>query len=158
MPVIDFSIAIAAPLARVFDLARSIDLHQASQSHHRERAVGGTTSGLIGPGEEVTWRAAHLGLTMRLTSRITAFDPPRHFRDSMVRGPFRGFDHDHFFSEQDGLTAMREVFDYTSPLGPLGRLADRLFLAAYMTRFLTEKADFLKAVAESDAWRDYLAQ
>ena len=38
-------------------------------------AVGGRTSGLIGLGEEVTWRARHFGVTQHLTSKITAFDP-----------------------------------------------------------------------------------
>src|SRR5215218_8887243 len=57
---IEMSTYIAAPRERVFDLARSIDVHQRSLEHTRERAVGGRTSGLIGLGETVTWRARHL--------------------------------------------------------------------------------------------------
>jgi uncharacterized protein YndB with AHSA1/START domain len=52
---------IAAPIERVFDLARNIDFHQRSTAHTRERAVGGRTSGLVGLSETVTWRARHLG-------------------------------------------------------------------------------------------------
>ena len=48
-------------------------------------------------GEEVTWSAKHFGVRQRLTSRITAFERPRRFRDSLVRGAFARFDHDHIF-------------------------------------------------------------
>ena len=32
--------------------------------------------------------ARHFGITQELTSRITAFDRPRHFRDEMEKGAF----------------------------------------------------------------------
>ena len=43
---------------------------------------------------------------------------------------------------------MVDTFRYTSPLGPLGVLADRLFLERYMRRLLAERAAFLKRAAE----------
>jgi ligand-binding SRPBCC domain-containing protein len=54
-----------------------------------------------------------------LAVRITAFDPPRHFRDSQIAGPFRRMDHDHFFfpMENGAATRMLDRFDYESPLG-----------------------------------------
>jgi hypothetical protein len=52
----------AAEPARVFDLSTDLDLHQASMRRSRERAVAGRTSGQIGLGESVTWRARHLGV------------------------------------------------------------------------------------------------
>ena len=71
MPLIVLETRIRAPRERVFDLARSIDAHQSSTSGTSERAVAGVTSGLIGLGEEVTWRARHLGVTQHLTVRAT---------------------------------------------------------------------------------------
>ncbi|MGG7507292.1 SRPBCC family protein [Plantibacter sp. YIM 135249] len=82
---------------RAFELSRSIDAHLGSMADTREQAVGGVTSGLIGDGEEVTWRARHFGVTWSMTSRITAFDAPRSFTDEQVRGPFRSFRHVHTF-------------------------------------------------------------
>jgi ligand-binding SRPBCC domain-containing protein len=104
---------------------------------------------LIGLGEEVTWEATHFGIRQRLTSRITIFDRPVHFRDAQVRGPFRRFDHDHFFAVESGGTMMRDVFDYSAPLGPLGRIADVIFLCSYMTRFLRKRAVAIKLAAEN---------
>ena len=156
MAVIRVETDIKAPTAVCFDLARSIDLHVTSTGNSRERAVDGVTSGLIGNGQEVTWSARHFGIRQRLTSRITAFDPPRYFRDSLVRGAFSRFDHDHYFEPLDDGTRMVDVFDYAAPLGLLGRLAEWLFLNRYMRRLLTERALGIKAVAESGECTSYL--
>ena len=157
MPRIEHTVLIAAPMDRVFDLARSVDAHAAGESARGERVVAGRSSGLLELGETVTWEARHLGIKQRLESRMVTLDRPHVFRDSMVRGAFARFDHDHFFERApDGGTVMRDVFDYSSPLGPLGRLADWLFLEAYMTRFIVERAEHLKALAEGDDWLRFL--
>ena len=156
MPALRLTTLIHAPITRCFDLARSVDLHQRSTEQTGEQIIAGITHGLMDMDDEVTWRARHLGVRQSLTTRITAFDPPRHFRDTMVRGAIARFDHDHFFNEHAGTTEMRDVFDYDAPLGPLGDLAERLFLSAYLRRFLTRRNQVIKRVAESDEWRQIL--
>ena len=157
MPRIELVTAIAAPPDRCFDLSRSIDLHADSLRASGERAVAGITTGLIRLGERVTWEARHFGVQQTLTSEITAFDRPRHFRDSMVRGAFRRFDHDHWFdADHGGGTIARDVFDFDAPLGVLGRLASAVFVTRYMRRLLVERNAVVKRVAESDEWRKYL--
>ena len=156
MPVIDITTQISAPIQRVFDLSRSVDLHAASTAQTGEHAVAGVTSGLMSLGQEVTWRARHFGIWQRLTSRITVFDPPTHFRDSLVRGAFRRFDHDHFFSQSGEVTTMRDVCDFQSPLGFLGRIADYLVLTHYLSHFLTTRNATIKKAAETDEWQHYL--
>ena len=151
MPVIDFLTSITALPEICFDLARDIDLHVKSTPGTNERAVAGITSGLIGLDQEVTWEATHFGVRQRLTSRITAFDRPNHFRDSLVRGAFRRFDHDHFFLPEGNGTIMRDVFDYESPFGWLGRLADVVFLRSYMLGLLARRAKIIKLAAEVTA-------
>jgi ligand-binding SRPBCC domain-containing protein len=156
MPTIVLSTAIEAPVERVFDLARSIDLHTQSTSNTRERAVTGVTSGLIGPGQEVTWRARHFGIWQTLTARISAFERPTHFADTMVRGPFRRLEHHHNFDRFDLGTVMRDEFTFESPFGLLGRIVDRLFLSRYLRAFLAERNRVIKAAAETDDWKRYL--
>lgn len=148
LPVIDLETRIKAPIGLCFDLARDIDLHMQSTAHTGEVAIAGVTTGFIGPDEEVTWEAKHFGIRQRLTSRITAYQRPYHFRDSQVRGAFKRFDHDHFFSEVDGATLMRDVFDFDSPLGILGTLANRVYLTRYMTTLLKRRNKLVKEVAE----------
>jgi ligand-binding SRPBCC domain-containing protein len=156
MPVIEITTYIDAPIDRCFDLARSIDLHTHSASPTGERAVAGVTCGLIGYGEEVTWRGKHFGIWQHLTSRITIYDPPYHFRDSMVRGAFKRIDHDHFFRTEGDRTVMIDRFDFDAPLGPLGHLANRIALIRHMRSFLEERNQVIKEVAESGGWGEFL--
>lgn len=157
MITLELTTLIAAPPERVFDLARSIDLHRLSMGHTREEAVAGRTSGLIGLGETVTWRARHLGVRQRLAVRITGYERPRWFRDEMERGAFATMVHDHHFASVDGGTEMRDVFRFSAPLGPLGRLAERFVLRGYMTRLLEARNAAIKHAAEGEAWRALLA-
>ncbi len=114
------------------------------------------TKDLIEMGESVTWEATHFGIKQKLTSKITAFERPKHFRDSMVTGAFRRFDHDHFFEQSGEQTRMKDAFDYDSSFGILGKIADALFLEKYMRQMLTERSRLIKKIAESDDWRKFL--
>jgi ligand-binding SRPBCC domain-containing protein len=156
MPIIELTTEIRAPIERVFDLARSIDLHVKTASESNEKAISGVTTGLIGPDQEVTWEARHFGLVQRLTVRINEFDPPRRFCDSMVRGAFRRLAHEHLFEKRGEITRMVDKFDFSSQIGILGRLIDRLVLTGYLQQFLTQRAEIIKTVAETDEWRKFL--
>ncbi len=156
MPVIEIEIEINAPIERVFDLARCIYLHEETMSKTNEKAIGGITKGLINLGETVTWQATHFGIRQKLTSKITEYDRPFHFQDAMIKGVFKRFTHDHFFERKGEKILMRDVFDYTSPLWILGKIADVLFLEQYMRNLLTERNLLIKRVAESDDWRNFL--
>jgi ligand-binding SRPBCC domain-containing protein len=140
----------------VFDLARSIDAHQDSTGGTEERAVAGVMKGLIGMNGEVTWEARHFGVRQRLTVRVTEFDRPRHFLDIMISGAFKSMAHDHTFTEHRLGTLMSDRFEFKSPLGILGAIVDRLFLAPYMRRFIVRRNEVLKQLAESVDWGRYL--
>jgi ligand-binding SRPBCC domain-containing protein len=156
MPIINIEITINAPIERVFDLARCIDLHEETMSKHNEKAIGGVTEGLINIGESVTWEATHFRIKQKLTSKITEFDRPHHFQDIMIEGAFKSFTHDHFFEKDEAGTIMRDVFKYSSPLWFLGKIADALFLETYMTKMLEERNDLIKTVAESEDWKKFI--
>jgi hypothetical protein len=51
---------------------------------------------------------------------------------------------------------MRDHFEFRAPLGPLGHLAEWLFLTRHMRRFLEERARILKRAAESEEWRRFV--
>ena len=144
---------IRGSLQACFDAARDLDLHQKSVPGSDEKAVAGRLSGLIEMGEEVTWRGRHFGVRQHFTSKITAFDAPAHFRDSMMRGAFKSYDHDHYFVPRDGGTVMRDVVVFSAPLGILGRIAERLFLRRYLERLLVQRAAILKESIERSAYR-----
>lgn len=124
------------PKAQLFDLARSIDAHTESMAQSRERAVGGVTSGLISLGGEVTWRAWHFGVPLRMTSRITGMEAPDYFIDEQVKGPFRRFRHVHEFSDGVDGTTMIDRIEFQAPFGPVGRLVEKLVLAGYLQKLI----------------------
>ena len=135
--------ASALPPERLFDLARSVDAHVESQKGSGERAVAGVTSGLIGAGQEVTWRARHFGIPLTMTSRVTAFDFPRSFTDEQVKGPFRSFRHIHEFEPTRGGCIMTDRVELTAPFGPLGRVVELLVLRPYLQRLIRDRGRFL---------------
>lgn len=128
----------------LFDASLDIDAHVASMSDSGERAIGGVTSGRIGLGESVTWRARHVGVWFTMTSRITALDRPDRFVDEQVRGPFRAFRHEHTFETVDGGTLMTDTLTVASPV--FGRLAERLILVPYLRRLIRQRNAHLLAV------------
>ncbi|NEU10154.1 SRPBCC family protein [Flavihumibacter sp. R14] len=149
MPNILLSTRINAPVEVCFNLARSIDLHLDTMKHTGERAIAGTTSGLIGLHETVTWKARHFGVSLKLTSKITECVYPVTFADEMVDGPFKMMKHRHVFEQMQGYTLMTDKFVYESPLGILGYLADLLFLRKYMQNLIEHRNQVIKQKAES---------
>jgi ligand-binding SRPBCC domain-containing protein len=139
---------IYAPREICFDVARDIDIHTKSTSQTAERAIAGVTTGLIELNETVTWEAIHFGIKQKLTVQITEFDFPTRFVDEMVKGAFKRFYHVHEFIEKENGTLMIDTFDYASPFGLFGRIADRLFLEQYMKEFLVKRNRYIKKIAE----------
>jgi ligand-binding SRPBCC domain-containing protein len=148
---IEIEIRVRAPFQRCFDAARDLDLHVRSLAHTNERAIAGRTTGLIESGEEVTWRGRHFGVYQNFTSKITAFDPPHYFQDSMVRGAFRSFVHDHYFVADGDETVMKDVLVFAAPFGFIGRIAEKLVLRRYLEQLLRSRGEVIKEAAEADA-------
>jgi ligand-binding SRPBCC domain-containing protein len=119
-------------------------------AHTNEIAVAGRTSGLIEMGEYVTWRARHFGVTQHLSSKITAFDRPGYFQDTMQRGAFKSFVHDHFFISDGPGTLMRDVLVFSAPFGTVGRIMEKLVLRRYLQKLLRDRAATIREWAEQE--------
>ncbi|HVS97102.1 MAG TPA: SRPBCC family protein [Puia sp.] len=153
MPTIHLTTFISAPADRVFDLARSIDLHRKSMAHTDEQPIAGVTAGLIGLDETVTWKAKHLLKTRILKSRISAMNRPFSFTDEMVTGDFKSLRHEHHFKKIENGTLMIDLMHFETPYGGLGRLINNLFLTGYLRRLLELRNHQLKDYAESEKWK-----
>jgi ligand-binding SRPBCC domain-containing protein len=153
---IELTTAIAAPIERCFHLSRSIDLELAS-TEGQQQAIAGVTSGLIGLGQEVTWSGRHFGFVFSHTSRITAYEFPRYFQDSMLRGAFASYCHDHYFETSSGGTLIKDFVKFAAPYGFLGQLAERWALERHMRRLLDCRNLYIKRAAESELHRKHVA-
>ena len=140
---------IQAPIETCFDLSRSIDLHVESMKQSNEKAIDGTTTGLINLHETVTWKAKHFGVNFKMKIKITEMNSPLSFTDEMMTGPFQLLKHQHKFKSIGLETEMTDIFEFKALMGFLGRLAEKLFLGNYMTKLLIERNRVIKKAAES---------
>jgi len=152
MAVIKTDTCIKAPADSCFMLSLSVDIHKASVAHTHEKVIAGVTEGFMKLNDTVTWQAKHFGFTLQMTSKIAAYERPKYFVSEMIRGPFKKLYHQHIFKEENGETIMTDIFELEAPFGFLGKLAEKLFLVAYMKRFLLVRNAYIKAVAEDSSY------
>jgi ligand-binding SRPBCC domain-containing protein len=148
-----------APMERCFQLAASIDLALAAGTG--EKAVGGVTSGRLGPDASVRWQGRQFGKTGIHTSRIDStrvdgWRPSSYFREVMVEGTFARFEHERHFALMDDGTRMRDEIRFTIP-GLLGGLSEKL-VRRHLIEILKRRNALIKQVAESEEWRRYLEE
>lgn len=156
MSSIHLTTFISAPVERVFDLSRSINLHQISTSTTYERAVGGITSGLINENETVTWEAKHLFKTRQFTSKISVMKKPLYFIDEMIKGDFKNFKHEHHFKSVSNGTIMIDQLNFESPYGVIGKWMNTLYLKNYLEKLLESRNNVIKEYAETEKWKAIL--
>jgi ligand-binding SRPBCC domain-containing protein len=75
-------------------------------------------------GTIIDYRIRLHGVPMKWRTLITAWEPPFHFADVQVRGPYALWEHHHRFRpDGPGATIMEDEVTYRLPLGPLGLVA-----------------------------------
>ena len=148
---------IAAPIELVFNLSRSINLHQLSTASTNEKAVDGVMTGLINKSETVTWQAKHLFKTRLFTSKITEMNSPDFFIDEMIKGDFKSFHHEHHFKTVANGTIMIDLLNFETPYGTLGKIVNSFFLKSYIEKFLIKRNEVIKEYAETQKWKIILS-
>ncbi|MBK8609407.1 MAG: SRPBCC family protein [Chitinophagaceae bacterium] len=156
MPKIHITTFIAAPIERVFDLSRSINLHQISTAATHEKAIDGVMTGLINKNETVTWQAKHLFKTRQFTSRISEMKIPESFIDEMVKGDFTIFQHEHYFKAAENGTIVIDLVNFESPYGLLGKIVNSIYLKSYIEKLLIHRNAVIKDYAETQKWKTIL--
>ncbi len=156
MPNIHLTTFIAAPVERVFDLSRNIDLHKKSMIKHKEEAVAGIRFGLIEKDETVTWKAKHLFKTRLLRSRVTEMIKPKVFIDEQSQGDFKMMKHEHHFKPCENGTIMIDLVHFETPYGTLGKWFNALYLTKYVRRLIEQRNNTIKEFAETEKWKKLL--
>ena len=156
MPKIHLTSFIAAPVDRVFNLSRSINLHQISTADTNEKAINGVTNGLINKNETVTWQARHLFRTRLFTSKVTAMQAPNFFIDEMMKGDFKSFYHEHHFKAVANGTIMIDMINFETPYAIIGKNANLFILTNYIEKFLKKRNEVIRDYAETQKWKAIL--
>lgn len=89
----------------------------------------------MAPGTLIEYRLRLHRIPIAWLTRIEAWEPGGRFVDVQLRGPYRLWHHTHEFAS-DGAdhTVMRDTVRYALPLGPLGEVAHRSFVARDLRR------------------------
>jgi ligand-binding SRPBCC domain-containing protein len=155
MPIISMETRINAPVEKVFDMARNVQVHCQSAAWTQERVVEVGKAAALEKGDSVTFEAVHLGRKRKLTSRISSMDAPNSFTDKMVKGPFKSLSHQHNFqSMPDGSTLMFDILEYTAPGGIFAPIVDKVVLEKYMREFVAKRNRSFKAIVEQSVARE----
>lgn len=79
---------------------------------------------------------------IRWQTKIETWEPPRRFVDVQIRGPYTLWEHTHTF-EEDGAeaTIITDRVRYSIPFGPLGQIAERLFVRRDLKRIFDYRGD-----------------
>lgn len=155
MPTLVLVTPIQAPIERCFDAARSLDAHVRTAAATNERIVSTHTNDLLELHDFVTFEAVHLGVRQQLTAQIVEFERPARFVDEMRRGAFAQLRHVHEFRTDGNGTVMTDTITWTSPFGPLGRLADMVLVRPHLERFLRRKQSALAQLIETSFALDH---
>ena len=150
------SIHVQAPIERCFLLATNIALVEQTIGLHPCKRAGFKTSGLITGGDRVLWKGWKFGLHSTHETLITDYERPNFFQDSMARGMFTSFSHDHRFDEVAGQTLMIDIVRFSLPLGPLGKAVGKIVVVPHVLNLLVRRFQLLKRIAESDEWEQYV--
>jgi ligand-binding SRPBCC domain-containing protein len=164
------TIAIHAPLERVFALSTRIELVQRTLGMKLvdTGVAGGVTSGHITTNSRVVWRGWKFGLPTEHHTLITAFEAPHtavdgqsvaFFEDSQEHGRFASFRHEHFFHQFNGeTTTLTDRVHFALPFGILGRLVVKLILAPHIRKLARQRFAMIKELAEREGWREWIAE
>ena len=139
----DLPADVGAALRTNLDLA----VETSAFARHRLRPVVGpdlVSEGVIGDGQRVRWAARLFGVVpVRHTSEIAVLedgDGRARFVDTMVSGAFSAYAHEHVLTAlPGGSTRQEDTMSWTSPLGPLGRVADAVAVRAVMRHLLSAR-------------------
>ncbi len=85
-------------------------------------------------GARIDYALTLFGMPFRWRTHITSWVPGESFVDEQERGPFNVWRHTHEFETRGDLVVIRDTVEYAVPWGPLGRLANMLFVDRTLQR------------------------
>lgn len=139
------TIHIAAPIARCFAISTDLEV---VRRELRMTPVEGKRTGHVILNDRILWRGWKFGLPQTHESLISALEAPTFFQDTMLRGRFHSFQHDHHFTPTVTGTLLEDEIRFSLPFGLLGALVARHILLPYMRDVLHRRFQLLKSLAE----------
>lgn len=145
---------VQAPVERCFDLSCSIALVKEELGM---TPVEGRTTGLVQDGDTVRWQGWQLGLPQFHVTLISGYQRPTFLQDTMLKGRFKHFQHDHHLRRMEGnATELYDELRFSLPFGIAGRLVARWIMVPHIRGLMSSRFARIRRIAESDDWRRYI--
>jgi len=157
MEMIRLTTWIAAPEELCFRLATDAGFHQLLSQESKQNDMLQQAGTPVQIGDRWQWSGRCAGFAYRYATRIEALRPLNFFREGLEQGYFRAFEHDHHFTYHNHGTRMRDEIRFVLQPG-LGRALMAQLIRRSLVASIARRGHILKAVAESNDWRRFLAQ
>jgi ligand-binding SRPBCC domain-containing protein len=130
MPRLEFAAEIVAPLETVWSFYNMVDcLPKITPPQTKVRIDNKPDTLIEGTRFTLVLRQPPIFIPLRWETIITAHEPPYRFVDEQGKGPFALWHHEHLFERLSrDRTLLRDIVTYKAPFGPIGNLADALFI------------------------------
>lgn len=98
-------------------------------------------------GAIIEYRLSLFGVPFGWRTVIRAYEPNDFFVDEQERGPYARWHHEHRFEDAPGgATKMIDDVTYAPPLGPLGAVANRVFVRRTLERIFDHRRDTIATI------------
>ena len=102
---------------------------------------------VLRPGDVVDYQIRLYGVPVHWRTRIEVVEAPHRFVDVQEKGPYALWRHSHTFRDiGGGQTEVKDRVEYAMPLGVLGEIAYRLFVARSLARIFEYRERELAAI------------
>jgi ligand-binding SRPBCC domain-containing protein len=95
-------------------------------------------------GTTIAYRMRVARVPITWGTRIIGWHPGSGFVDIQESGPYRSWWHEHVFASAGTRTVMEDRVCYAPPLGPIGRLANRVFIVPALRAIFQYRADVIR--------------
>ena len=153
MPTLTFTTEIEAPQEAVWKFHDGFDaLLKITPPTTRVRVLDPPDHLAVGVRFTLVVSQPPVYVPLRWCTVITAYTPPMGFTDIQApgKGPFALWEHEHRFEKMNShRTRLVDTITYRAPLGLLGELADRLFIAHQLNALFAYRHRVTKTALES---------
>jgi ligand-binding SRPBCC domain-containing protein len=152
VPVLAFDITLPAPLSEVWQFHEDVRGALPALSPPDARLVIESADLPVHVGSRIIVTARDpLGRRLRWVAKYVEHQPPTsaapraaRFVDEQESGPFAAWRHEHLFDEvAPGVTRLTDRITYRVPLGPLGVVADWLFVRRQIVTMFRHRHEVL---------------
>lgn len=86
------------------------------------------------------------GIPVYWKTEIAKVEKPKMFMDKQLKGPYKKWEHTHFFDEKENGVLMKDHVEYQLPFGILGTITHTLIVKKKIENIFTFRKDVLKKI------------